>query len=88
MTGSETLCAPLMYPLALPQVSSMWEYLILYFQLANADRKLKFLSLYISELTLLHVDFGQYPLALQAASVFYLAQIISSHGMCVEHGSL
>ncbi|XP_071797438.1 cyclin-F-like [Asterias amurensis] len=56
---------------------SMWEYLILYFQLADAERQLKYLALYISELTLLHVDFGRYSLAHQAASVFYLARINS-----------
>ncbi|XP_038067708.1 cyclin-F-like [Patiria miniata] len=57
-------------------VSSVWEYLILYCQLAGADRRLKYLALYISELTLLHIEFGRYSLALLAASVFYLARII------------
>ncbi|XP_022089434.1 cyclin-F-like [Acanthaster planci] len=57
-------------------VPSMWEYLILYCQLVGADRRLKYLALYISELTLLHIEFGRYSFGHLAACVFYLARII------------
>ncbi|XP_011666474.1 cyclin-F [Strongylocentrotus purpuratus] len=52
------------------------DYLHLFCQVVSADSKMEYLALYISELSLLHADFGQYSRALIAACSLFLARLV------------
>lgn len=52
------------------------DYLHLFCQEVAADTKMEYMALYISELSLLHADFGQYSRAHVAACSLFLARLI------------
>ncbi|XP_041473382.1 cyclin-F-like [Lytechinus variegatus] len=52
------------------------DYLHLFCQVVSADSKMEYLALYISELSLLHADFGQYSRAQIAACSLFLSRLM------------